>query len=142
MSGSSSLYVTTLPSLMVIGTVVIEMCFYFVTLSHKTTRLKDYVTISVGPPHGKSPTCEVGWLQVLWCWIYNSFSLSRDLVRQRDERLVRLYGQQPVKVSYHPAQCGCHRHSGYGDIFLVCDVIVQGHMIIGSFHVMGGCFSR
>ena len=35
-----------------------------------------------------------------------------------------LYGQEVIKISYHPAKFGGHRHSGSGDAMcLVCQVI-------------------
>ena len=34
-----------------------------------------------------------------------------------------LYGQEPIKVSHHPAKFGNHKHSGSGDVFsLSCDL--------------------
>ena len=36
------------------------------------------------------------------------------------------YGQEPVKISYHPAKFGCHRDSGSRDIIsLVCHMILM-----------------
>ena len=43
------------------------------------------------------------------------FSLSRDLTRPREQRVMRLYGQEPIKAI---------RHSGSGDMILVCHVIL------------------
>ena len=51
-----------------------------------------------------------------WQWRYNDFRLSRDLTRRRVQRVMRLYGQEPVKVGYHPDKFGGHRHSVSGDI--------------------------
>ena len=48
---------------------------------------------------------------------YNGFSLSRDLTRSRDQRVMWLYWQEPIKVSYHPAKFGGHWHSSSGDVF-------------------------
>ena len=62
-------------------------------------------------------------------WRYNDFRLSRDLKIQRNQRVIRLYGQEPIKVSYHPAKFGGHRHTGSEDIILVCQVISQDHVI-------------
>ena len=61
MSGSSSWYVTILPSLMSIGIVLVEICMYFVTLSSKTMGLKGQLTITIGAPQIKSSQCQV------WC---------------------------------------------------------------------------
>ena len=40
------------------------------------------------------------------------------------------YRQEPIKVSYHPAKFGGHRHYGSGDIMIfVGHVILQDHVI-------------
>ena len=45
-----------------------------------------------------------------------------------------LYGQETIKVSYHPAKFGVHRHSGSGDIiFLVCQVTSQGQVMVSHY---------
>ena len=43
------------------------------------------------------------------------FSLSHDFVRPCDQSVMILYGQEPIKVSYHPARFGDRRNSGKGD---------------------------
>ena len=49
---------------------------------------------------------------------------SCDLARPRDQNVIWLYRREPIKVSYHPAKFGGHRHCGSGDIMiLVCHVI-------------------
>ena len=48
--------------------------------------------------------------------MYN-FSLSRDLTRPREQRVMRLYGQEPIKAI---------RHCSSGDMILVCHVILTG----------------
>ena len=58
MSKSSSFHVTIQPSLVAIGTLVMRICFKFVTWSCKTTWSKGHVVLSVGTPHGKSPPCK------------------------------------------------------------------------------------
>ena len=50
--------------------------------------------------------------------------MSSGLTRSRDHGVIRLYGQEPIKVSYHPARFRDHRHSGSGDMFLVFHVIL------------------
>ena len=35
-----------------------------------------------------------------------------------------LWGKGPIKGTYHPAMFGGQRHSGSGDMFLVCHVIL------------------
>ena len=71
-------------------------------------------------PSGKSPSCIVWWQQTLWQWRYD-FKY-RDLEKSRDQRVIRFNEQEPIKVSYHPAKLGSHRHCGSRDMFLV----VQG----------------
>ena len=52
--GSYLLYVTTLPSLMAIGIVIVEIyCFWFVPWSHKTTGWKSHVALQMRTSHGK-----------------------------------------------------------------------------------------
>ena len=41
----------------------------------------------------------------------------------------KLYGQEPLNVNHHPAKSDSQTHSGSGDIFLVCDMIVQEHIV-------------
>ena len=56
--------------------------------------------------------------------------LPNDLRRERYQRLMWLYGQEPMKISYHPAKFCSHRNSDSGDIVaLVCHVISQDHVI-------------
>ena len=46
-------------------------------------------------------------------------------------------------VSQHPARLGGHRHCGSGDIMVsVCHVILQDHLIKGSYDSMGRSLSR
>ena len=66
-------------------------------------------------------------------WRYNDFRLSRDLKIQRNQRVIRLYGQEPIKVSYHLAKFGGHRHCGNDDIMsLVCHVL-EYHVINSNY---------
>ena len=56
--------------------------------------------------------------------VVNNFSLSRDLARPRNKRVMWLYGQEFIKVSYHPVRFDSHRDSGCGVMFLVYLVIL------------------
>ena len=48
------------------------------------------------------------------------------LVRLRDQSIMRLNRQEPIKVSYHPIKFDIHRQSGSRDIMLlVCRVILK-----------------
>ena len=52
--------------------------------------------------------------------------------KPHDQRVMRVYRQEPIKVSYHLAKFGGHWHSGSGDIIiLVCHVISQDHVTKG-----------
>ena len=52
-------------------------------------------------------------------------SLSRDLARPSNKRVMWLFGQELIKLSYHPTISGGHRLSGSEDImFLVCHMIL------------------
>ena len=46
------------------------------------------VTVLVGAPQGKSPTCQVWWPLAFWWWIYNTFSLLRDPARPCKQRVM------------------------------------------------------
>ena len=49
----------------------------------------------------------------------------------------------PIKVNYHLAKFGGHKHCGSTDLmFLVCQGILQDHMIKGSCDVLGRSLSR
>ena len=71
----------------------------------------------VGSHQGRLPSCQVWWLQALWEWRYSGFTLSHDLPRPRDQRVMWLYRQEATQVSYHHAKFDGHRHSGNGDVF-------------------------
>ena len=67
---------------------------------------------------------------------------SGDVARSRDQRVMLLYGKQPVKGSYHPAKVGGHSHFGIEVIMnLVCHVILQDHVMKVSCEFLGGCSS-
>ena len=70
MGRSSSFYVTTLPSLLANGIVVVEIYNYFMIRSFFM----------------KSPPFQVWWPSALWYLRYTEFSLPCDLARQGDER--------------------------------------------------------
>ena len=59
----------------------------------------------------------------------NGFSLSRDLVRTHDQRIMWLCKYEPINISYHLAKFGGHRVFGRGDMFFLCHVILQDHLI-------------
>ena len=44
---------------------------------------------------------------------------------------------ESLKASYHPVRFCGHRHCGSGDMFLVCHVVSQNHVIIWSFDFKG-----
>ena len=48
-----------------------------------------------------------------------------------------LYGLESIKVNYHPAMFGSHKHRGSEDMILVCHMILQDHEIKGSSDYMG-----
>ena len=45
-----------------------------------------------------------------------------------------LYGQEHIKVNYHPAKFGGHKHCGSEDMIWVCHVVLQDHVIKGLVH--------
>ena len=94
----------------------------FVTWLWTTTWSGRCMTYWLGALQDKLPSYQVSWRLALWQWRCNGFSLSRDISRSCDERVMWLYGWQPVKVSYRPAKFGGHRHCGSGNImFLVAE---------------------
>ena len=53
----------------------------------------------------------------------NGSSLSRHLTRSRDQRVMWLYGWEPLMVIQHPAESNDHRHCGSRNVkVLVCHV--------------------
>ena len=71
--------------------------------------------------------CGSGDIMILVC---HMILLDHVLTRSRNQRVMWVYEQKPIKVSYHPATFLSHRHSGSGDIFLICHVILtlQGYL--------------
>ena len=59
MGGSSSFYATTLPSMVAVGIMVVEIYFNFDTWSLKTTWSRGHVTLRVQASNGKGPPCQV-----------------------------------------------------------------------------------
>ena len=78
-----------------------------------------------GAPKDKSSPNQIWWPEALWQQGYDGFSLSGDLVRPHDQRVMRIYGwEQPLIVSHHHlATFGEQRHCGCGDMFKVVDMI-------------------
>ena len=55
----------------------------------------------------------------------------------RDIRAMWLFGEQSIKITYHPVTFGGYRQLGSGDvIFLVCRVILQDPVIKDSSNSM------
>ena len=68
------------------------------------------------------------------------FSLSCDLARWCDQRVIRLYVYEPIKVSYHPAKFGCHRHS---EIFRI--IFYHHYMVVktqSSIELLNSVFQK
>ena len=81
--------------------------------------------------------CQVWQPQATWQQTYNGY-LSCDLARKCNQN-IRLYGLQPLKVCHHSSKFGAHRGCESGDIMvLVCDMILQDHVIKGSCDFMDG----
>ena len=47
------------------------------------------------------------------------FTLLHDLARPHNQRVMWLYGQEPMNISYHSAKFGDHRRSGGGNIMIL-----------------------
>ena len=57
------------------------------------------------------------------------FKLSRDLIGRRSQRVMQLYGQKLLKVSYQAAEFGGRKYRDTRDIIvLVCHVILEEHV--------------
>ena len=94
---------------------------------------KSYLILWAVVGQGKSQSCQGWWPWVLWYWRYNDFSLSHDLTRQRDQRLMWLYRQVPIKVADHPAKFGRPRHCGSGDMILACQISMRDQRVMWLF---------
>ena len=78
----------------------------------------------------------------------NGFGLSHNVARQRDKKVMWLYGKEPIKASIHPAKSGDYSYSGSGAgdysysgsgvvMALVCHVISEDRVITGSCDFTG-----
>ena len=52
----------------------------------------------------------------MWYWRYNSFILSRDLTRLRNQSFMQLYVEELLEVNRQPANSGGHMYSGSSDL--------------------------
>ena len=118
-------------SLVVIDTLVVEICFKFVTWPDKTTWLNKNEPLKVSHhPASFSDPRHCGGGDIL-------FSASH--VISQDQMIMWLYEKKPLKVSHHPVKFGVHRNCGSWDIvFLICHVISQDHIIKGSCEFIDG----
>ena len=55
--------------------------------------------------------------------------VSDDLAKPSDQEIMWLYWQVPIKVTNQPAKFGGPRQCENGDMYLVCHVISQNHVI-------------
>ena len=55
----------------------------------------------------------------------NGFNLSCDLARTRDQKVMWLYGLEPLMAIHQPTKFGGHGH--FRDIVLVCHMILPDH---------------
>ena len=100
---------------------------------------KGWSNIMGRKPNNKGPcqVCQVQWPQALCQWKYNDFRLSGDLTRQCNQSLMSLYGQKPIKVSYHPAKFDDQKqYVSRNTMILVCYVISQGHVTKWSCNLL------
>ena len=83
--------------------------------SWKTTRPKSQVTLWVGAHLVSHHLVKFGghWHGGSWD---NGFSLSRDLARPSDQRIMWIYWEESIKVSYLSAKFGGHRSYENRDI--------------------------
>ena len=50
---------------------------------------------------------------------------------------MKLYGYQPIKMSYHPAKHGGHRHSSSRQIMIfVCHVTLEDHVMRALYDLL------
>ena len=89
------------------------------------TNLQDHLTKGSSNSMGRSPSRQVTIRPSLTAIgtqvmeIY--FSLSRDLARPRDQRVMLLYPWKLLLLSRHPAKFGSHKNSSSRDMFLVVE---------------------
>ena len=129
MGGSSSLYVTTLPSLVAMGIAVVEINAFNLSRDltwsrvHTAVGLNDFRFLIVSYHFAKFSG-------------YNLWYVVHDLTRSRDQMICWLYGSELLIVH-------CHRHcvNGY-TIISICQVILQVYVIIQSYKFMGRNHSK
>ena len=83
--------------------------------SWKTTRPKSQVTLWVGAHPVSHHLVKFGGHWHCGSWD-NGFSLSRDLARPCDQRIMWIYWEESIKVSYLSAKFGGHRSYENRDI--------------------------
>ena len=77
-----------------------------------------HVTLWMKSSHFKSPSLQVWWSQALWKRRYFVFSLSRDLMWLRSQRVMWHYRGVSYVISDYHVKFGDHRLLGRGDIKL------------------------
>ena len=86
---------------------------------------------------GDQRHCGSGDITVLLCHIILQ-DTKRYLWLSQNQKVKQLYGWKPFDAIHHPAKFGGLRHSGDGDIFLVCHIISHKHLIKLSHAFKGG----
>ena len=77
-----------------------------------------HVTLWMNSSHFKSPSLQVWWSQALWKRRYFVYSLSRDLMWLRSQRVMWHYRGVSYVISDYHVKFGDHRLLGRGDIKL------------------------
>ena len=91
--------------------------------------IKGSVNFMCGNPSLFVPTLVTRFGDHRYCHSRNVFSLSRDLARARDYKVMGLSGWKFHKVSHQLTKFGDYRQGGSGDIMvLVCHVILHNHV--------------
>ena len=117
-------------SLVTISTVIMEIMFLVCqTWPLMNTFLKGYVNLWLEVPHRESLPCHVWWPLVQFKWKYEVFNISCNLAKSREWGFKWLYGWQLFMVCHYLAKFG--GHCSCRDMFLVCYVIKQNHVIKG-----------
>ena len=62
--------------------------------------------------------------------------MSRDITRPPHRGAIRIYGWELLAVCHHPDKFGHHMHCNSGDMYLLCHVTSQDHIIGGSSDLM------
>lgn len=121
-------YVTTLINLVTTSILIMETCFSFDMQPLVKTCLKGYMNLWMEVSHTESPSCHFGGY---WSIINGGrkYLIYHKTMQISDQVL---YGWELFMVCCNLAKFGGNRCCSRREMFLVCHLIKQNHVIIGS----------